>query len=612
MDKNTIIAIVLSVIVITVAMTIQTTFFASNPVATEPTETTTIVPAEAPSVSSELLTTGAGLAWDSGLPGSFTSIGEPGDTSPFKYQTEVFDIEFDPIGASVASIRLKDHLDGSEPVELLFKGPNDNNAFMMYAGDDRTNPIDAAFTYDIRGNEVVFSRTFAPILADGTVSDETFTITKTYHFGEKDYLFEIVVDIRNSVNKSIPLSYNNFAYTLAFEPQIGPAFDEMPNNNYNYRRFYVQADGGKKSTPKLSNGMYQTSDYLTWAALCGKYFSLIGIPDATRYTTTLTESTAGDIALSSKLYFSRPAVRSASNTDTFRFYCGPQIKSQMTIYNESAHNGFGLANLHLEKALDSSSWLGWLENVLKWLLQLFYKIIPNYGVAIILLTVFIKLILYPLTKKSMDSTAKMSTLGPKMEEMKVKYQDNPQKLNEEMAKLYQQEKINPLGGCLPMLLQFPIFIALYGLLNKHFELRGAMFIPGWITDLSMPDTVFTFPFNIPFLGNGLHILPIIYTASMIYSMKFTQTGGTPQNNSTMKFMTWGMPLIFFFVLYDAPSGLILYWTVQNFLSIVQQYYMNKKKQKEMASESSSVANVSKFPQRTDQKTSKKQGKGPRK
>lgn len=609
MDKNTIIAIVLSVIVITVAMTIQTTFFAPSPVTTSSTPTENVVSADDISASPEILRAGADMAWNSGLPGSFSSVGDQESSQQFEYQTDVFQITFDTAGASVASIRLREHLDNGQPVELLFKGPEDNNAFMMYAGDDRTNPIDAVFDYRIYGNEVIFTQTFAPVLEDGSLSDETFTITKTYNFGQKEYLFEIKVDIANSVNKAIPLSYNNFAYTLAFEPQLGPAFDEMPNNNYNYRRFYIQADGGKKSTPRISNGMFQTTDYLTWAALCGKYFSLIGIPDATRYTTTLTESTSGDIALESKMYFSRPSVRSASNSDTFRFYCGPQIKNQMTIYNESAMNGFGLANLHLEKALDSSSWLGWLENVLKWIMNLFYKLIPNYGVAIILMTIAIKLILYPLTKKSMDSTAKMSTLGPKMEDMKVKYKDNPQKLNEEMAKLYKEEKINPLGGCLPMLLQFPIFIALYGLLNKHFELRGAMFIPGWIPDLSMPDTVFTFPFNIPFLGNGLHLLPIIYTASMIYSMKITQTGGT-QSNSMMKFMTWGMPLIFFFVMYDAPSGLLLYWTVMNFLSIGQQFYMNKKKLKEAeAGTPAKASNVARFPQ---QKNQKNQKKGPRK
>jgi YidC/Oxa1 family membrane protein insertase len=188
----------------------------------------------------------------------------------------------------------------------------------------------------------------------------------------------------------------------------------------------------------------------------------------------------------------------------------------------------------------------------------------------------------------------MSALGPKMEEIKTKYPNNPQKQNELMADLYKKEKINPMGGCLPMLIQFPILIAFFGLLNKHFELRGAMFIPGWIPDLSQPDTVFTFGFNIPFLGNQLHLLPIIYTVSMIYSMKITQNSSTGGSSAgMMKFMTYGMPIIFFFMLYNSPSGLMLYWTVMNAISIVQQIITNSKQKKQKEAEKKT--NVSKFP-----------------
>jgi len=145
-----------------------------------------------------------------------------------------------------------------------------------------------------------------------------------------------------------------------------------------------------------------------------------------------------------------------------------------------------------------------------------------------------------------------------------------------------------------MLVQFPILIAFYGLLNKHFELRGAMFIPGWIPDLSMPDTVFTFPFTIPFLGNQLHLLPIIYTVSMIFSMKITQNAQTAgSQQSMMKMMTYGMPIMFFFVLYSAPSGLILYWSVMNAISIFQQMYTNRKKKAEQQEEA--ATNVRTFP-----------------
>jgi len=522
------------------------------------------------------------------------SVGNQGSSAPFTFSTEYFIVEFNPNGASVSSFKLKKHLDNGQPVELLFKSPQSNDAFLLYAGKDKTNPIDANFRYQISGNKVIFTQEFALLSEDGKSAGDPFTITKTYTFGNEDYLFQIDVATKNSVNKAVPLSFENAAYTLAFEPQIGPSFASL-DNNYNYRRFYIKEDGSsKKNQVKLSNGAYTTTKPLSWVALVGKYFSLIAIPDATNYTVSLMEDSDAGLPLESSIFLTRPSIKSASQTDTFRFYAGPQLKGDMIIYNDASLNSFGVANLQLEQALDSSSWLGWLETILKTILNLLYKVIPNYGVGIIILTFLLKLVLYPISKKGMESTAKMASLSPKMAEIKEKYPDNPTKQNEEMAALYKKEKINPMGGCLPMLLQFPILIAFYGLLNKHFELRGAMFIPGWIPDLSMPDTVFTFGFNIPFLGNQLHLLPIIYTVSMIYSMKITQNASTSgSQQGMMKFMTYGMPLMFFFVLYNAPSGLILYWSVMNALSIFQQLYTNKKKSREAAEKKS--ASVQQFP-----------------
>ncbi len=167
-----------------------------------------------------------------------------------------------------------------------------------------------------------------------------------------------------------------------------------------------------------------------------------------------------------------------------------------------------------------------------------------------------------------------------MQEIQQKYKDDPEAQNAAVAKLYKEEGINPMGSCLPLLIQFPIFIGLYGLLNKDFSLRGAMFIPGWINDLSIPETIFTLPFSIPFLGTKIHLLPILYTLSMIFSMKITQSATTSSQGNgkgMMWFMTYGMPILFFFILYNAPSGLLVYWSISNVLSIIQQIYTNRKK-----------------------------------
>jgi YidC/Oxa1 family membrane protein insertase len=585
MDRNTILAIVLSVIVISVGLTIQTTFFAPDPVAAAEQQTTTeSSPAE---VSTAQQVAGAPVsyaqvaqAWASGLSGSFVQLGTGDSTDRFTFETEVFIIEFDPVGAAISSLRLKDHLDNGQPVEMIFNNGDYPPAFSLYAGNDTTNPIDATFNYRVLQDRVEFSQSFVMIGENGNPTDEKFTLVKTYRFGPSDYLFEISVEFKNDQNKAIPLNYNGFAYSIAFEPQLGPEFHETPDGNYTYRKLYIEQDG-KKSTPKLRDGVYQTSDYITWTAIASKYFSLIGIPDATRYTLTLTERTSEDIPLESRMYFSRPAFKTSTGRDVFRFYVGPQLKHHMAIYNNAGDNGFELSDLHLEKALDTSSWLGWLEAILKWLLQFFYNLIPNYGIAIILLTILIKIVLQPFSKKSMQSTAKMQSLGPQMEELKAKYKDNPTKLNQEMGELYKREKINPLGGCLPMLFQFPVFIALYGLLNKHFELRGAMFIPGWIEDLSLPESIIHFSsISLPVIGSDIRLLPILYGASMIFSFKISQAGGATQSGMTGKFMMYGMPIMFFFILYNAPAGLLLYWMVMNVISVGQQVYMNKKRKKQ--------------------------------
>ena len=196
---------------------------------------------------------------------------------------------------------------------------------------------------------------------------------------------------------------------------------------------------------------------------------------------------------------------------------GPNLARTMTRYNNPRENGFGTQGLDLEEAIDRSRILGWLESILRWILTFFYRLVPNYGVAIILLTIVIKIVLYPITKKSYESTSKMQDLNPKIQEIKEKYKDNPQKMNQEMSALYKREGVSPLGGCLPLLLQMPIFIALYGLLNRHFALRGATFIPGWINDLSSPESILNFaPTSLPVIGSDIRLLPILFVGTPAY------------------------------------------------------------------------------------------------
>ena len=213
-------------------------------------------------------------------------------------------------------------------------------------------------------------------------------------------------------------------------------------------------------------------------------------------------------------------------------------------------------------------------------MEMIHFIIPNWGVSIILLTILLKLCLFPISKNQMMASLKMQEIQPKMQEIQQKYQNNPQKQQEMLAKLYKENGYNPMSGCLPMIFQFLILFAMYNLFNNYFEFRGAEFIPGWIDDLSVGDSILSFGFKIPFIGSDLRILPIIYLVSQLFYGKITNNGGVAGNSNTqMKIMMYGMPIIFFFLFYNAPSGLLLYWTVSNIFQMGQQIIINNMKQK---------------------------------
>jgi YidC/Oxa1 family membrane protein insertase len=319
---------------------------------------------------------------------------------------------------------------------------------------------------------------------------------------------------------------------------------------------------------------------LSWAAIAGKYFTVIAIPDATAYTYVFDAglNTASGLPASSTLFIERPALQISRASDVYRFYLGPKDSASLAVYDKGT-NVFGYSGMGLEKAANTSGFwsiLNPLERLLKWFLMIFYRIIPNYGISIILVTLLVKLLLFPITKKGSEGTLRMQSISPKIQELQKKYKDNPQKLNAEMAALYKTEGYNPLSGCFPLLIQMPIFFAMYNLFNNHFDLRGAMFIPGWIPDLSVAESIFSFaPARIPLLGwSDIRLLPFIYVGSQLLYGKVTQTPDQ-KGNAQMKMMLYMMPIMFFFILYNVPSGLLVYWIMSNVLTMVQQMIINK-------------------------------------
>jgi len=234
----------------------------------------------------------------------------------------------------------------------------------------------------------------------------------------------------------------------------------------------------------------------------------------------------------------------ATGTIVMPLYIGPQETEKL----EKIAPG-------LELAVDYG-WLTIIAAPLFWLLKWLHTLIGNWGWSIIALTVLIKLVFYPLNAKAGRSMAQMKVLAPKMEKLKALYGDDKQKMNQAMMELYRTEKINPLGGCLPIVVQIPVFIALYWVLLASIELRHAPWL-GWIQDLSAPDPYF--------------VLPVIYAVSMFVQTKLNPQPTDPIQARIMLFM----PIMFSVFFLFFPSGLVLYWVVQNLIGITQQWHINK-------------------------------------
>lgn len=571
MDKNTLIAVVLSVIVITAGFMIQTALFPpAEPVPQTQETVQTLEPA--PQATEQTSAAAASNGTSSIQPVALGDENIPLQT--INAETELFDIEFSNRGGIITSLKLKDHTDGDHLLQMVLGGDENNGAFDLLLGGPSASPIKENFNFRRIDNYTFeFFRSF--MASDGV----PFTLTKTYVFKPAEYMMELKITIENSRNAAPAINNGGYAYTLRYGPQIGPNFDKL-DGRYAYRKYYTFSEKKAVET-KVKEGYTPVSGRVSWAAVAGKYFTAIGIPDATPYDIGFSNNEVPGVGEGSQLYFSRPVIKNVNKSeDVFRFYLGPKNDKSLAVYNDPRDNSFRMGNMELDQVVDTSSILGWLEFLLSKLLIIFYSLIPNYGVAIILVTVVIKVIFFPFTRKSSESTAKMSALSPQMDELKKKYKDKPEQLNKAMAELYKKEGVNPMGGCLPLIIQMPFFFAMYGLFNKYFEFRGAVFIPGWITDLSAPEAIFTFSnFTIPILGwDAIRLLPMLFVLTQLLYTKLMQPS-SGQANSQMKMMNTMMPIMFFFILYNAPSGLLLYWIASNVITGLQQLVTNKMKKK---------------------------------
>jgi YidC/Oxa1 family membrane protein insertase len=383
-------------------------------------------------------------------------------------------------------------------------------------------------------------------------SQDGIIIEKIYKFSPDTYAIGMEVIIKNGAGRSIQdklyVALNGKApgdkRMYAFEGPSALINDEL-----------------KEIKTKKLKDQNTFDGKIKWVALQSRYFMSGLIPDEAKEA-SLHLALKSDKFVAARYRQPEKAIQPGTQyTYKYQLFMGPKrIQELRNVGND------------LHKVVD----FGWFDFIAKpclWLMNLFYSVIPNYGVAIIILTMLVKILLWPLGQKSYKSMSEMKKLQPLMKEIREKYKDDKQRMNKEVMGLYRTYKINPLGGCLPMVVQLPVFFALYRMLYEAIELRHAHFFL-WIDDLAAPDRLFRFDFSIPFMEPpyGIPVLTIVMGASMLLQQKMSP----PMGDATQAKMMMFMPIIFTFIFINFSSGLVLYWLVNNILSIAQQYYTQKK------------------------------------
>ncbi len=387
-------------------------------------------------------------------------------------------------------------------------------------------------------------------------------VIKNVSFDPDKYHLNMEIGFRNTTDQNISCEYNLTAASgVVYE---GDARMDMAT--------VVGIDRGNGSYKLVKTALKNLPESnesvgIAWAGTVNKYFAAVLKPktlnciaSASSRPLVGTEEAIEDFMVSVKT----KAVNIPPHQDfkhEYIVFLGPKLGSLLAEYNFENLLGFGIFKA--------------ISNILLKILNGFYKIIPNYGVSILFLTLLVKLMLFPLTRKSQTSMFKMQALQPEIEKLKVKFKGDKQKVAKAQMELFKKHGANPLGGCLPMVLQMPVFFALFRTLQLSFEMRQAPFTL-WIGDLSVPDTLLTLPFTLPVFGDMLNVLPFIMTGASFIQTKLNPKtpSADPQARMQQKMMQY-MPLMFCFILYKMPSGLTLYWTTSTILGIAENLFIRK-------------------------------------
>ncbi|HIP39600.1 MAG TPA: membrane protein insertase YidC [Desulfocapsa sulfexigens] len=473
------------------------------------------------------------------------------DARTVSVDTDLFIASLSENGGAIESFILKDYretADSDSPGMQLVK-VDGKQGFPMQFSWGSVAP--ANVFYEAGDTEVKFQGNTGNLVMAGRGNG--LEIEKNYTFFKDSYLMELNVRVKNIstgvLQGAAALHQSNRPFR---KPTAGNRF-VFSGPAYYMNESLVEMDSDDyKAGPATVNGQ------MDWVGYEGTYFICAILPQ---------KESAQSMTVAS---FGEDGIRMQTNSEldtlqpgeekiyTYKLFFGPK---KLDILKSVGSN--------LNKAVN----FGWFDVIAQptlYLLNFFHGIFKNYGIAIILVTVIFKAVFWPITQKGLKSMKNMQKLQPKMAKLKEKYKGDPAKMNQEVMNLYKTYKVNPLGGCLPMVLQIPVFFALYKVLLMCIELRHAPFML-WITDLSAPDRL-PIGVDIPYVG-GIPVLTLLMGASMFLQQKMTPTTADPTQAKIMMFL----PVLFTFMFVNFASGLVLYWFVNNLLAIFQQQMINRQK-----------------------------------
>ncbi|UZJ41433.1 membrane protein insertase YidC [Prosthecochloris sp. SCSIO W1101] len=502
---------------------------------------------------------------DSGSTDAFGefAVAAEGEEKTITVHNELFTAVFSSRGATLKSMVLKDHLNSDREQFDLVKNADSGALSLFFQTRDgkKIDTRDLYFSASDQQNEVVLT-------------------------GDQSYALTYKLDISPERSIIITYTFTGDNYAIGYDVQMTGFEGLLPGNEYQ-----LEWDGGLLHSEKnhddevqnswasaymggsllkldasdsSKNYREEQSGVATWIAVRTKYFVAALIPSSPTEGVFLSGShKAGEKFedYTAALKFSLPADEKTYK-ESLVLYVGP-----------IDYNVLHSLDVNLEKIMDFGwDWLTrpFAEYIILPIFNLLNKFISNYGLIIVIFALLIKLVTYPLTMASTKSMKKMAALQPMMKELQEKYKDNPAKMQSELGRIYKEAGVNPLGGCLPVLLQMPLLFAMFYVFRSSIELRQQPFL--WAKDLSVPDSILDLGFSIPLYGDHIALFPILMGGAVYLQQKITPT---TQTNEQMKIMMYIFPVMMLLFFNNLPAGLGLYYLMFNVFSIIQTYYINK-------------------------------------